>query len=73
MLFVLLLLLPLPLRECSGLPVGGLLRWWETSRMLLIRPRLDWKPELLLLLRPREGWLDILLESSAPSKSELYE
>jgi hypothetical protein len=41
--------------------------------MLLMRPRLDWKPELLLLRRPRDGWLDILLASSPPSKSELYE
>src|SRR5512140_1828389 len=70
MLFVLLLLLPLPPLECSGLGVPGPLRWCEVSRMLLIRPRLDWKPELLLLRRPRE---DILLASSAPSRSELYE
>ncbi len=45
----------------------------EVSRMLLMRPRLDWKPELLLLRRPREGWLEMRLESSAPSRSELYE
>ena len=70
MLFVLLLLLPLPPRECSGFGVPGMLRWWEVSRMLLMRPRLDWKPELLLLRRPRE---DILLASSVPSRSELYE
>ena len=42
--------------------------------MLLIRPRLDWKPELLLLLRPRDCWPEEMrLASSAPSKSELYE
>jgi hypothetical protein len=38
--------------------------------MLLMRPRPGWYPELLLLRRPRD---DILLASSAPSKSELYE
>jgi hypothetical protein len=70
-LLVLLLLLPFPPRECSGLGVPGMLRWWvDVSRMLLMRPRLDWKPELLLLRLPRD---EMPLAASVPSMSELYE
>jgi hypothetical protein len=65
-LVMLLLLLPLPPLEWRALP--GLR--CDVSRMLLMRPRPGWYPELLLLRRPRD---DILLASSAPSKSELYE
>jgi hypothetical protein len=66
MLALLLLLLPLRPRECiRELPIA--------SRTLLSLEKPDWKLELLLLRRPRDVWLDILLESSAASKSELYE
>lgn len=64
MLFVLLLLLPLPPLECNGREAGApdMPRGLDISRMLLILPRLAWKPvEPLLLRRPR----DIVLELSS--------
>jgi hypothetical protein len=74
-----LLLLPFLLRECMPRPVPAWPRpvpAWprpDDSKTLLSLGKLDWKLELLLLRRPRDVWLDNRLESSPPSRSELYE